>query len=187
MVNDTIPDQGRFGKKTFGSDHVDTVIQAQNLKGLADKFNDIKEAKYASQVREPLAKGYERNYQWPQAVKTGDFKFGVPSLTAGTETVKDVFVAQANIEEDETIRKMYIKTHGNFASGEQKDRGYNWGIDKTTHRFGYGEQRLVNGAAMSIHNERFDNAFPKTVIVKKTVEDVKAVASDLLGQSKNLG
>jgi len=40
---------------------------------------------------------------------------------------------------------------------------------------------------MSIHNERFDNAFPKTVIVKKTVEDVKAVTSDLLGQSKNLG
>jgi hypothetical protein len=40
---------------------------------------------------------------------------------------------------------------------------------------------------MSIHNERFDNAFPKTVIVKKTVEDVKAVTSDMLGQSKNLG
>jgi hypothetical protein len=40
---------------------------------------------------------------------------------------------------------------------------------------------------MSLHNERFDNAFPKTVIVKKTVEDVKSVAQDLLGQSKNLG
>jgi len=45
----------------------------------------------------------------------------------------------------------------------------------------------LNGAAMSIHNERFDNAFPKTVIVKKTVEDVKAVTLDMLGQSKNLG
>ena len=82
---------------------------------------------------------------------------------------------------------MYIKTHGNFASGEQRDRGYNWTLDKTAHRFGYGEQRLLNGAAMSIHNERFDNAFPKTVIVKKTVEDVKAVTLDMLGQSKNLG
>jgi hypothetical protein len=28
---------------------------------------------------------------------------------------------------------------------------------------------------MSIHAERFENNFPKTVIVKKTVEDVKAV------------
>ena len=82
---------------------------------------------------------------------------------------------------------MYIKTHGNFASGEQKDRNYNWNFDKTTHRFGYGEQRLINGAAMSIHAERFENTFPKTVIVKKTVEDVKAVTSDILGVSKNLG
>ena len=82
---------------------------------------------------------------------------------------------------------MYIKTHGNFASGEQRDRCYTWNFDKTAHRFGYGEQRLLNGAAMSIHAERFDNAFPKTVIVKKTVEDVKAVTQDMLGQSKNLG
>jgi hypothetical protein len=43
------------------------------------------------------------------------------------------------VVEDEEVRKMYIKTHGNFASGEQKDRNYNWNFDKTTHRFGYGE------------------------------------------------
>ena len=157
------------------------------MKGLADKFNDIKESKYSSQIREPLAKSFERNYQWPNPIKTGDFQFGVQSITPGTETVKEIFAAQGNIEEDEAVRKMYIKTHGNFACGEQKDRGYNWNLDKTSHRFGYGEQRLLNGAAMSIHNERFDNGFPKTVIVKKTVEDVKAVTSDLLGQSKNLG
>jgi hypothetical protein len=40
---------------------------------------------------------------------------------------------------------------------------------------------------MSLHNERFDGAFPKTVIVKKTVEDFKGVSTDMLGQSKNLG
>lgn len=108
------------------------------------------------------------------------------SITPGTETVKDIFSAQ-QAEEDENVRRMYIKTHGNFGSGEQKDRGYTWNFDKSHHRFGYGEQRLLNGAAMSIHNERFDNAFPKTVIVKKTVEDVKAVTTDMLGTSKNLG
>ena len=31
------------------------------------------------------------------------------------------------------------------------------------------------------------NRFPKTVIVKKTVEDFKSVAHDILGTSKNLG
>lgn len=50
MVNDApnVPDNHAFGKKTYGSDHVDVVIKAQSLAGLADKFNDIKEAKYAS-------------------------------------------------------------------------------------------------------------------------------------------
>jgi len=40
---------------------------------------------------------------------------------------------------------------------------------------------------MALHSERMEESFPKTVIVKKTVEDHKAVATDLLGASKNLG
>lgn len=47
-----------FGRKTQGTDPVDVVIKAQNLNGLADKFNDAKEGKYASAVREPLGKSY---------------------------------------------------------------------------------------------------------------------------------
>jgi len=47
-----------FGKKTYNSDHVDGVIKAQNLAGLADKFNDIKENKYASKMKEPLGTGF---------------------------------------------------------------------------------------------------------------------------------
>lgn len=38
-----------------------------------------------------------------------------------------------------------------------------------------------------MHNERLEEDFPKTVIIKKTVEDHKAVANDMLGVSKNLG
>jgi len=45
----------------------------------------------------------------------------------------------------------------------------------------------LNGAALALHNERHEEQFPKTVIVQKTVEDHKAVASDILGGSKNLG
>ena len=44
----------------------------------------------------------------------------------------------------------------------------------TKHRFGYGEKAQINGAAISLHQERPNSSyFPKTVIVKKTVEDVK--------------
>lgn len=37
-----------YGKQIYGSEHVDQVIKAQNMSGLADKFNEIKEDKYAS-------------------------------------------------------------------------------------------------------------------------------------------
>ena len=35
--------------------------------------------------------------------------------------------------------------------------------------------------------ERIEGGFPRTVIVKKTVEDHKSVANDQFGQVKNLG
>ena len=35
-----------YGKPSYESEHVDHLIKAQNTAGLADKFNDIKEAKY---------------------------------------------------------------------------------------------------------------------------------------------
>ena len=83
---------------------------------------------------------------------------------------------------------MYAKTHGNIPAGSQKNRDYDWnGIDPTTHAFGYGEKRVPDGAKHSIHNERIDDHFPKTVIVQKTVEDVRSTITDQLGTSKNLG
>ncbi len=89
--------------------------------------------------------------------------------------------------EPEHIINMYKKTHGNFDPGEQKKRDYDWKIDETSHRFGFGEKKVLNGASTAIHNERPEEHYPQTVIVKKTVEDQKAVANDLLGVSKNMG
>ena len=83
QMEDGIPvdENHRFGKKTLGSDGVQDVIKAQNLKGLADKFNEIKEEKYASRVKEPLAKGYERGYNWPEAVHD-KFSFGAATISS---------------------------------------------------------------------------------------------------------
>lgn len=63
-----LPKGYSFGRKAQGSDPVDVVIKAQNLNGLADKFNDAKEGKYASSVREPLGQSYQRGYNLPQQV-----------------------------------------------------------------------------------------------------------------------
>jgi hypothetical protein len=99
------------------------------------------------------------------------------AATIGSESAKDVLYPMGGAQDERTdITKMYTKTHGNFAPGEQKTREYNYPVDPVEHRFGFGEKKILNGAAMSVHAERFDQAFPKTVIVKKTVEDHKAVS-----------
>ena len=57
-VKPPVGESHAYGKKTYGSDHVDGVIKANNLAGLADKFNEIKENKYASKTKEPLGAGF---------------------------------------------------------------------------------------------------------------------------------
>ena len=175
-----------YGKKTYGSEKVADVLPAQNLQGLADKFNDIKESKYASHQREPLGKGFTRNYQWPEKASQGNMAFGVP--TAGLENAKEMLYPLQGAQNDtQDIQDLYKKTHGNFQPGEQRMRNYNWTVDPTEHRFGYSERKVLNGTAQALHQERLEEQYPKTTIVKKTVEDFRAVSADLLGQSKNLG
>ena len=168
-----------YGRKTMATDPVDVVIKAQNLNGLADKFNDAKEGKYASAVREPLGKSYQRGYQWPEQAKGDGHSFGVP--TGYSMSAKDVlYPAAGSYEEKGETAKMYQKTHGNFGPGEQRTRDYDWQANPRVaegtgtvlaHPFGYGEQKLLNGAAKSVMPERIEENFPKTVIVKKIVED----------------
>lgn len=82
-------------------------------------------------------------------------------------------------EEKNNHAQQYLKTHGNYAPGQQRNREYEWSnIDPNNHAFGYGEKKLLNGASKSIMPERTENSFPKTVIVKKTVEDQKGIAND---------
>jgi hypothetical protein len=89
------------------------------LNGLADKFNDAKEGKYASAVREPLGLSYQRVYQWPDQVKQAGDKhsFGVP--TGVSMNAKDVLYPSGGaMEEKNETSKMYQRTHGNFGPGE---------------------------------------------------------------------
>jgi len=51
-----------YGKLTQGSESINGVIKSQNLIGMTEKFNQIKEAKYQSHKREPLGQGLTRDY-----------------------------------------------------------------------------------------------------------------------------
>lgn len=63
-----------------------------------------------------------------------------------------IYPKAGSLEEKSEVREMYKKTHGNWAPGEQRNRGYVWdekfgnGSPKN-HVFGFGEKRLLNGAA----------------------------------------
>jgi len=174
------------------SDHVDQVMKGNNLIGLADKFNDTMERKYQSVKREPLGRSMTREYQWPTQANEGKIAFGLPSKELANAK-EIIYPAGGALDEKRETMEMYKKTHGNFGPGEQRNREYNWAANPTidnrpqTFSFGFGEQRLQNGAAKAVHAERTEESFPKTVIVKKTVEDVKAVQTDMLGTVKNLG
>ena len=42
-------------------------------------MNDIKESKYASNVREPFGKSIDRKYNFPKEAVNENFQFGVPT------------------------------------------------------------------------------------------------------------
>ena len=99
-----------------------------------------------------------------------------------------LFPENGEKHESQEVEAMYLKTHGDFAPGQQKQRGYNWPVDKNDHRFGYVEnERELNGAAKCVQPERFGLSFPQTKILQKTVEDYVEVTKDELGKPKNLG
>ena len=154
---------------------------------LAEYNNDLTEAKYASHKREPLGKSMPRKYVMPEKVAKEDFKFGAKTLES--ESAKDVLFPESG-EKHETpeVAALYLKTHGNYEPGQQKDRGYKWPVDKSNYRFGYSEfDKELNGAAKCVQPERFGEAFPQTKILQKTVEDYIEVTKDELGKPKNLG
>ena len=198
IVDDPKREQGfLYGKKTAVSDHVSTTIKYPPMSKLAEYANDLNEAKYGSHKREPLGKPIQRDYEFPAQATQGDFRFGVKTLNSilpliliylGESAKVVLFPESGEKHEAPEVAAMYLKTHGDFAPGQQKERSYNWPVDKTDHRFGYVEnERELNGAAKCVQPERFGANFPQTKILKKTVEDYVEVTKDDLGKVKNLG
>ncbi len=86
---------------------------------------------------------------------------------------------------------MYKRSHGSYAPGEQRRRGYDWNINPETTRFGAkGDTIAFNGVSKNIADVLNGSSNMKsnvnTVVNTKKVEDFRNMA-DMLGQSKNLG
>ncbi|MCQ2821484.1 MAG: hypothetical protein MJ252_29860 [archaeon] len=68
------------GVPTKSSLHVQDCVKGTNLSGNQIFMNQLKEDKfYASHKREPLGKGLQREYIFPEQCKDPQFKFGVPT------------------------------------------------------------------------------------------------------------
>jgi EF-hand domain-containing family member B len=187
VVEDPLPPSAfTYGKKTYVSDHVHEIIASKKPQTLANFQTELKEQKYSSSIREPLGKGYERGYQYPQEVHSDKFKFGQVTIPSESSKVL-IFPPNGITEESKEVQNLYFRSHGLTQAGEQMTRNYQLPFDKNEHRFGLSEPPELNGVVRALQPESFGGIHPKTEIIKKVVEDHRNVNSELLGKSKNLG
>ena len=184
---DPLPEEKHiYGKATYESDHVNEVIRAQDFTKFTDYSNQIREGAYASSKNEPLGTTLSRNYNVPAQVQDPNFDYGVP--TPFSENAKLLlYPKDGRVHEDPNIKAMYHKSHGTTETGEQLNRAYDWQIDTTQHAFGLADAKQIDGAAMALQPERYQQNYPQTLIVKKNVEDYRNVIHEELGKTKNLG
>ena len=67
------------GQKSANSDHTNDCIYGTNPNGAKYYMNEMKEKQYQRSQKEPLGKTMQRNYEFPNVVKSEEFKFGVPT------------------------------------------------------------------------------------------------------------
>ena len=78
-------------------------------------INEIKESKYHSHKAEPLAKTINRNYDWPEEIKTGDrFNFGVATVRNEFSAKEVVNPPDLPIQETKANEDLYLKSHKTY-------------------------------------------------------------------------
>lgn len=174
----------RFGVTTDDSEHVDVAFK--KMDGYAEQKNAKLESTYASHRREPLGKSYSRGHVLPPKAQQSQFSFG---LTTGTsESSKNLIYPRPTSDEDR-FSDQYIRSHGSYGPGEQRDRKYAWnntGIDPKKHQFGKVAPRFEYNGVGLVLNPKNDDAVPKTRMCAQSVEQMKNT-KDGLGRCRNLG
>ena len=186
--DDRLPaDSHTYGLHAKPSDHVPECVKNKTTEGYHKVINDINEEIYISTVKEPLAARMDRKYVFPEKCNTGEFKFGHPTPESAN-TVKDLLQTGFTLNEDDAVQKMYLKSHGNYQPAEQKNREYQWPFEAKNHVFGKADRIVPNEVQKCLQPERLNaEAFPKTTLVKKNIEDFRDFAQDTLGMPRNLG
>jgi hypothetical protein len=221
FADDPSVDHLVHGARTVPSEPVGEVLASQYPSNPVLRFRrDVAEAGYASKTREPLGKSFVRGHVLPEGLGTSK-GFGVESNVAPTSSVvKDMVFPPKQGELGSTLllgdafgsdaHRMYVASHGAYAPGEQRRRGYDWnaaGVDPETTTFGVSTKTNRNGVetvealkldpyapALTVEqsiNPLKDatrrNVVTGVVVVDARSEARRAATHDALGKSKPLG
>ena len=89
--------------------------------------------------------------------------------------------------EDKESMLLYSKTHGPSEPGEQKDREYNWPVDKTQWVFGKPQIIERDGCKKSLTTDKLESDYLLTKVIDKRLEDFRQSNNDLIGISRFKG
>ena len=220
FADDPSVDHLVHGARTVPSEPVGEVLASQYPSNPVLRFRrDVAEASYASKTREPLGKSFVRGHVLPEGLGTSK-GFGVESNVAPTSSVvKDMVFPPKQGELGSTLllgdafgsdaHRMYVASHGAYAPGEQRRRGYDWnaaGVDPETTTFGvstktnrgvetvealkldpYAPALTVEQSINPLKDATRRNAVTGVVVVDARSEARRAATHDALGKSKPLG
>ena len=91
------------------------------------------------------------------------------------------------MNESEETNDLYRKTHNLTKPGEQKNRKYNWPVNKDNFAFGKTEPKETEGTKKSLCNDFLNANYPITKIAKKNLEDFRQATTDMVGKPKFKG
>ena len=170
-----------FGEKSERGDNTAADLLNHNKLTEMEQINFEKSERiYRQRAMEPLGRSVDRHMVMPDKHTLGKVPFGVSSR-ASAEPAKDILFPLLN-QEDLEAEKIYVRSHGSWAPGEQKRRGYDWkNIDVETQVFGLkGNSIALNGVSKDISDVLKGNGDNVPTVTMKVVEDFKN-AADLLG------
>lgn len=195
-LGDPLPDETfSYGAVPKGNRGSVKQVFDNGLKTSIEEFQlGRAEAKYKSNIREPLGGSYVRGHIFHKSVHEEGFCFGAESGEKNMDAKSVIFPRGTGPDSDE-VRAQYLLTHHNYAMGEQKQHGYNLPqeIKDMGHDFSYGKAdplEVKNGVAKCFawdkdEDEKGNMQMKKTEFVKNAAEARRTVCIEPLGQRGN--
>jgi len=186
---------GPFGMTTVAGDDVVGLIRTYPQSELMQWRLERQEDVYESSKREPLGKSYMRGHKLPEGLG-GEKPFGtiIGAMELNAHPKSKDLIYPTGLDEDgpgTDTHARYVKTHGDYGPGEQRDRNYDWekaGVDPKTFQFGMVDKNgAPGGVGKALNPTTYEDYKDTAKIVARNIEEFKITSHVELGKSRNLG